>query len=417
MRRSSPWHSMLRLCIRCMTGAVGTFALMAPAPVAAQSVGRDSAGVRIVESADPRWSSASAWRVAETPAVAGASARVGVPLREGRSAVPSADGRRVDIVDTNGAVLRSVDFGSGGGQRSWLGAHRLAPDSLIVAPFIGMNAVAVFTPDGVKVREVRWSGPMIAGRDAREFHFRAMFSDGSILVVDAMKSSGEAGFRRDSVTHLRLAPDGTTPRLFAELPGMDWGPNYRPVFGPVYSSVLAGDEYYHGLGDQFRIDVYRRDGTLARSIRRAWTPQPPAGDEVAAARGAVQRYVESHEHYDGPARDRADTALRRRQGEQAAAALLVAPVKPAFSRMLVDAVGHLWVRHHDVGNELRQRGGAPDPLAVARWSVFDPAGRWLGELAMPAGLDVHTVRDTHVIGTWHDPRGAAHTRVHAIIKP
>jgi hypothetical protein len=346
--------------------------------------------------------------------------RTVVPLRGGHWAVTWAAPRRAELLDTAGARIGDADLGPPSGPPTRAVVRRVAGDSFVVAPFIGANGVAVFTPAGAKSREVRWSGTLLPGRSARAFFFHEMFGDGALLVADQLISTGvtSPGFRRDSVTLVRLAPAGTDPQPFADLPAIDISPNgYPPTFGARFSHALHQDHYYHGLGDQFSIAVYRAVGTLARIVRRPWTARPPLPEEIERARTVVRRVVE-HGHYDGPAAARDDSAARRRQGEQAAAALIFAPLMPAFAQVLVDPSGHLWVRHYSAAAALHRSylEFAPSPPA-AQWSVFAPDGQWLGELATPAGLDVRHVGDTHVTGVWRSPGGITHLRAHPIRKP
>jgi hypothetical protein len=61
---------------------------------------------------------------------------------------------------------------------------------------------------------------------------------------------------------------------------------------------------------------------------------------------------------------------------------------PAYSEMRVDRVGNVWLRGYhwyDLG-------------APITWSVFDPEGRYLGDLPIPSLMEIHDIGDRYVLG-------------------
>ena len=69
---------------------------------------------------------------------------------------------------------------------------------------------------------------------------------------------------------------------------------------------------------------------------------------------------------------------------------------PAFSRIMGDAAGCLWVREYDFPLEER-----PAPV----WTVFDPEGRVLGFLETPAGLEIREIGEDYILGRKVDELG------------
>ena len=61
---------------------------------------------------------------------------------------------------------------------------------------------------------------------------------------------------------------------------------------------------------------------------------------------------------------------------------------PAFSTVLADETGHLWVREYDLPGEER-----PAPL----WTVFDPEGHVLGFIETPPGLRIHQIGEDYML--------------------
>jgi len=82
-------------------------------------------------------------------------------------------------------------------------------------------------------------------------------------------------------------------------------------------------------------------------------------------------------------------------------------VKPAFSDLLVDVEGNLWVEEYRVPS-VKHR--------PVHWSVFDAEGRWLGNVRTPPGLQLRYVGTDRVIGFWQDEDDVKHVRVHALAK-
>src|SRR6185503_7642722 len=61
---------------------------------------------------------------------------------------------------------------------------------------------------------------------------------------------------------------------------------------------------------------------------------------------------------------------------------------PAYSDLVVDRLGNVWLRGYhwfDLG-------------APIWWTVFDPEGRFLGEVKLPALMEVHDIGDGYVLG-------------------
>lgn len=67
---------------------------------------------------------------------------------------------------------------------------------------------------------------------------------------------------------------------------------------------------------------------------------------------------------------------------------------PAYSAVLLDPVGDLWVEQFR-WIDANERS----PIASnAQWSVFDPAGVWLGNVEMPPGFILREVTEDRVLG-------------------
>lgn len=67
---------------------------------------------------------------------------------------------------------------------------------------------------------------------------------------------------------------------------------------------------------------------------------------------------------------------------------------PAYARLPVDALGHLWAERY-----------RPPWEEGSSWCVFDGRGVWLGELPAPSGLRIFEIGADYVLGLERDEVG------------
>ena len=110
--------------------------------------------------------------------------------------------------------------------------------------------------------------------------------------------------------------------------------------------------------DGYRLVERTLEGDTLRIVERAWEPVPITDHEVdSVIAGLEERF------------DRVDLDGSR-----------LPDVRPAYQSFRRAPDGHLWVQRYD----------APGSLA---WDVFDPEGRYLGEVAMPEDGPPPSIRD------------------------
>ena len=85
----------------------------------------------------------------------------------------------------------------------------------------------------------------------------------------------------------------------------------------------------------------------------------------------------------------------------------VPPVRPYFSRLVLDVLGNLWVEQRPVN------WAEPDEID---YLVFDPEGILLGEVILPP-IDVLEIGEDYVLGVYRDHMEVEYVRVHALVKP
>ncbi len=78
---------------------------------------------------------------------------------------------------------------------------------------------------------------------------------------------------------------------------------------------------------------------------------------------------------------------------------------PAFSQFIADRIGRLWVREAHLADAPGAGALNTTPLVPSIWSVFDPAGRWLGDVTMLARFQPRDIGADYVLGTVLDADG------------
>jgi len=379
---------------------------------------RDSAGVEIVESFAPVWPPAPAWHVATEPVlqigdidgpepyqldrVVGA-----VRLSDGRIVLADGGSRRIRYYDRSGRHLTDAG-GRGGGPGefgSLSGIYRMPGDSVAGWDVLAKR-LSVFDDNGAFGRAV--TPDRVTGMSAS---LRGVFADGSAVVSPGKTAQAlqtlEPGEYRDPVVYLRFASGGAFLDTIAVAPGTE-SVAYREettfgndpiLFGRNHYVALGGDRFYAGDSDALQVTMSTPDGTPLRIIRRAGTPRAVTPADLEEARRLAAESAQR-------GRLMLAQALGRPVAEPDPTGYVHRETYPAFNRLLVDAEGHLWVRAY------------PAPGAEARtWSVFDPAGRWLGDVEMPERFEVFEIGGDYVLGRWQDEDDVHYIRVYPLVKP
>jgi hypothetical protein len=132
-----------------------------------------------------------------------------------------------------------------------------------------------------------------------------------------------------------------------------------------------------GVSDVYRFEIRHIDGRVIR-VERAYEPVPVAPEEARWHRDAATANMVNM--FPGWVWNGPD----------------IPPHKPAFSLLLPDADGRIWVVRPGPG--VRQEGGVEDPFTDHGWfrnplwvdtymmDVFDRDGRFLGSVDLPAGF-------------------------------
>lgn len=132
--------------------------------------------------------------------------------------------------------------------------------------------------------------------------------------------------------------------------------------------------------DAYEIRVHGSDGGLRRLIRRGREPVPLTEELAKTLSERMLNEVTA----GGPAglRETLVPEVRRALGDMPRPEAL-----PPYKGLLVDAEMNLWVREFSTAEN-----GPSD------WSVFDPEGKWLGQVTLPAGLNPLEIGPDYVLG-------------------
>lgn len=383
----------------------------------------ESAASEVVESTAPRWQTEGSWTIAPIPA-----AIIGAPsaapmgdrdevllervqgarfLSDGMIVVADAGPRRVMVFDTVGALVEVFGGrGEGPGELGSIAAlHICGGDSIAVVD--GRRTVHLFSKDGAFARRARFRlGEQSASLQGLSTNCdRALLQqrteqpplDRIGLTDDMFAWVDVAAVVVDTVTEAGLLEAWTRSLRGVVRPWViPWGTSSRTV-------ATRGDELVLGNGRVPELRRYDSAGRL-RSIVR-WSPQarpvtmtdrqrysrqragflawaPPDNEETRLLFPAIGEYPEIPTH------------------------------KPFFDELLLDDHGAIWARvfpEESLG--LLDSRIRPAPVFTETWTVFDPAGVWLGDLRMPDRFELQAVDRNRLLGVSRDSLDVETVRV------
>jgi hypothetical protein len=379
-------------------------------PSAPSVIVRDSANVVIVENLGPEWRAEERWRLSSDPVVKigvldGTEeykffrACSGLKLDDGRIVVANGGTGELRFFDPVGGFLEAVGrTGDGPSEfRDLQWVWRLRGDSLLAYDFFP-GRLSLFDPQGRYVSMLQVVSP-----DGRQVFVLGPLEDGS-LVVQGAPVWATAGVRegvfQDSVPVYRYSREGeVVDRLgvfpFTEGFRVETEAGWRMASLPFPRSPVrtAGQsEFVFGPAEEYELQIYAPSGELRRVVR---VPEPrrPVTDED------VERF-----------RERRLEALQEGEGGEATARLLrslpVPEFMPPYERVLIDRVGYVWVAGY--------RATSDEPQI---WRIFEPEGRYLGELKFPNELEVFEIGDDYLLGRWVDELEVEYVHLYELEKP
>ncbi len=360
---------------------------------------RDSAGIVIVENARPADGSRLGWRIGPEPAVS-----IGVlegeepymlnwafnPVRlsDGRIVVANFGTQEVRMFDASGTHLATWG-GSGEGPGEFRSLTRVAswPGDSIVAWYSTGLGLSVFDSNGDYGR----SFTLQSGQDTIWLRPRAVAArrDGTILSIMDPEGADTAEVEIWDGEGALVGSLGRHPSKPFIVTTNERG--QRELSGIAYSRELVtglwGDLIVVSPTTSYEIRAFRADGTLARIVRREHVLRAPAEADL-------EPWIEEQVGMVASSPGLPEGLIDRMR--QALQSTSLAETFPAFSAILPDAAGNLWVREYDFPREER-----PTPL----WTVFDPEGRVLGFVETPTGLRITQIGEDYILGHVEDALG------------
>jgi hypothetical protein len=382
---------------------------------------RDSAGVRIIENTKPLWTPGREWRLSEKPIVdigsgPGTDQELGriaglTRLSDGRIVVADESSLQLKFYDASGRHLKSVGGkGQGPGEFNEINAIARLPGDTIAVEMLRVSTL--IAPTGAVARTVRF-GPFPEGVLQTPFVVPlGWFDTGNAVVIDFPQGRrGPAGAQKwvDSSSLFLVDQAGKTIRSVGKFPAAVFVAGRERAspldFGAQIVKASSGRAMYLGFPDQYAIHVYNQEWKLERIIRRAWTPRRFTSNELDTY---VDGWMDMWSKATGPARETERREMRTSP---------YAEFLPAYSALLATPTGELWVREPDLT-------GAPGcwclagmPTVSSKWSVFDPDGRWLGDVTMPPRMIPVEVGADYVLGEAVAADDVPHALMYRLEKP
>ena len=355
------------------------------------TVARDSAGIRIIENPRPPDGSRLGWRIGPEPTVSIGQLEGEEPyllhrafrsfrMPDGRIVVANVGTEQIRMFDALGNHLRTWG-GTGEGPGEFLSLSHVAPwpgDSIIAWYSPGLR-LSVFDADGNYGRAFA----LQSEEEAVWLRARpiAVRDDGTILSINDPEDA-------DTAVVEIWAGDGALVASLGTLPGREVivttnERGSRELKGIAFSRELVtglwGDLVVASPTTHYEIRAYQADGALARIVRREHVTRVPAEADLE---WYIAEQVAMFGNTPGLPPGFVDRARQSLQSTP------LARTFPAFSTVLADETGHLWVREYDLPGEER-----PAPL----WTVFDPEGHVLGFIETPPGLRIHQIGEDYML--------------------
>lgn len=429
--RAARVHSLSLWVLAALAIGLATASCTSPQESPAESVVRDSAGVKIVlDAGEPLWRDDERPRLSQRPIlqIGTADGEQGTVLHDVVDAIRLADGAivvanagssEIRFFGPAGEFLYSVGQGGNGpGDFQRLMALGYAEqDSMLLAFDHWTVRVTEYGRDGNFVRTV---APATAegGRASdggRRLVPLGWLRSGTLATRRALRDPGVTAPRRDGESLLTIR--GTVDLGFFDrdgrpTAGVDGLPGDERVarvgvsgtevflssvpvpFLKTFAGAASADRVVVGNTERFDLRVYDASGDLVLIIRR---PGPPR--EVGA--GDRQAWI------DGQLSGVSDPVVRNRQRRQYER-MAFPSTMPSFRSLDLGDDGRIWVEEFDP---------AAFPSDGSRWTVYDRRGQRLGQVAMPPRFRPLEIGHSYVLGVWRDDLGIEYVRLYGLGAP
>ena len=363
---------------------------------------RDSAGILITENGRPADGSRLEWRIGPEPTVTIGAVegedpylfqwiRSAFRISDGRIVVANGGTHEIRVFTATGTHLLSWGGkGQGPGDFGNLSMAGPWPGDSIVAWYSGNYGVSFFDDTGrfghsFGVRrgpDQPWTRRPVAVRPDGTILSVSDEMDRATMAVEILDGEGRL--------HGSLGRQPNHEEIIARGPG-----GHTEPVPAAYSRELVtaawGELVIASPNKPYEIRAFRADGTLARIVRREHVPVAPT--EADRQVFLEQQKAIYRTGVDASTGTPISEVFLEERIWPFLESFTLAEHFPAFSTVMADGAGHLWVREYDLPQEERSA-----PL----WTVFDPEGRVLGFVETPAGLDILQIGEDFILGRAKD---------------
>ncbi|MFQ5680130.1 MAG: hypothetical protein ACE5HP_11810 [Gemmatimonadota bacterium] len=359
----------------------------------------DSAGVRIAENPKALVEATPVWTIAEIPRLdIGAGGRPGTDLfrvtgalrlDDGRIAVVNGGSAEVRFYGSDGRLLNVVG-GSGKGPREFqfpYGIFRVSEDSLLVWD-PALLRLTFFTGDGA----FAGAQPLAGRLQANAFALGADAA-GVFFAAERFVDLGET--LQHSINYWTYTFDTAVVDSIhsVSLPSLEHVQGR--VMGPLFTAfpvaaIDRGGRVYVGRGDAEQLEILSREGRLIGLVR--WVLGMHSVTDEDVSRWMEERLSEVPQDERATVRRALETLPRSQRF-------------PAYSALVIDRSGDLWIRRY-----------APTDAAPSRWLVMGADGQALARVVLPAKLQPYDIGEDYLLGRMTDELDVEHVRLYDLLR-
>jgi hypothetical protein len=160
-----------------------------------------------------------------------------------------------------------------------------------------------------------------------------------------------------------------------------------PLFVRDSHFAVKNGRVYLGDADEMEFKVLLAQGTVERIIRAPSFDLSVSKEEIQAEREARLGMNPSE------------------RNRELLEAMPDPETRPAYSNLVIDSDGFLWAEESR-GRTLTWTDGQP-----SSWTVFSPAGEWLGRVQIPSRFTVFEIGSDYVLGRRYDDQDVEHVEL------
>jgi len=374
--------------------------------LSAQAV-RDSAGIRIVMNTKSTWTPAQQLQLSAKPTLVVGTQDSDTPrpksirgafyLSDGRIVVGERLSAELRVYDASGKYLTT--FGRKGeapGEfREFGKTVRLAGDTIAV--FHEDASISRFTSSGKFITRTRDQSPLVGLPTSFTDALVALNGGARVTMTERIdRPVGAIGSRIDATGTVEVVRgDGVSTKKPGELALMQAtvGKSGRPrQLWLAAEAVYAdnGSQFVFGYGTSYSLTKYSAEGVPTLIVRREWTPAPVSSKDWEEW---TDEWLKRWSKKTGAALAAERQDLLDDDYQDAL---------PAFSAVVLDNTGKLWVRAPKTIDGAVAGSLNDYPIGPSTWSVFSDTGIWLGDVVMPSKFEPTDIGKDYVLGIARD---------------